>query len=160
MGKKGRALAALVEGHRASRDARPLHRLYGENNYQSIVLSPKRGRFVVCTRTDMTPHFLETPSVITTAEFSSHIVHECEGVCIKAVSRNCGIDLGTGARRNFGTVAESKVEMAWELGVERRATVLFVDEPPGWNGAKLTVWVDYTRHTASSRRRGRCEGAD
>ena len=139
----------LVEGRRASRDARPLHRLYGENNYQSIVLSPKRGRFVVCTRTDMTPHFLETPSVVTTAEFASHIVHECEGVCMKAVNRNCGISLGTGARINFGTVAESAVEKALAMAVERRATVLLVDEPPGWNGAKLTVWVDCTRHATS-----------
>ena len=54
-------------------------------------------------------------------------------------------------------MAESKVNIALALGVERWLTVLFVDEPSGWNGAKPTGCVDYR----DMQRRGGCEeGAD
>ena len=50
-------------------------------------------------------------------------------------------------------MAESKVNIALALGVERRLMVLFVDEPLGWNGMKPNGCVDYTRHAASWRMR-------
>ena len=67
----------------------------------------------------------------------------------KAGSKNRGFGLGAGTRGDFTTMAESKVNIALALGLERRLTVLFVDEPPGWNGMKPTGCVDYTRDAAS-----------
>ena len=49
----------------------------------------------------------------------------------------CGFGFDNGARGDFATVVESEVKLGLAWGVGRRA-VPFVDEPPGWNGVKLS----------------------
>ena len=49
-----------------------------------------------------------------------------------------GSSFKNGARGDFATVVESEVKLGLALGVGRRA-VPFVDEPPGWNGAKSSL---------------------
>ena len=61
-----------------------------------------RGRFVACTRTDKTSHFLKTPSAITTAGYPIHVVHEYKGVYLKPVCRDREIGLGTERLRDGG----------------------------------------------------------
>jgi hypothetical protein len=54
------------------------------SQYYSVIRSPKGGW--IRTRTNIeTQHFLETLSVITAAEYPSHVVHEGDGVCRNAV---------------------------------------------------------------------------
>ena len=87
------------------------------------------------------------------AEYPSHFVRDCEGVCLKAASRNHEIGLGTRARRDFATVAESKIEIALALGVKGQPTYLFVDDhrsEMGRNGLSALI-------KQGTRRRGGCK---
>ena len=90
------------------------------------------------TRTDKTPHFLETS-----------FVHEGEGVPESKIADSIE---GSG----HATMAENKFKIRLALGVERRPTDLFVDEPPGGNGVNPTKLI-----TRDTQRHGGCgEGAD
>ena len=119
----------VVKGSRPSR-MHPPHRLYGENDtshqfgYEKAELR---------TRTDRKPHFFETP-----------FVHEGEGVPESKIADSVE---GSG----HATMAENKFKIRLALRVERRPMVLFVDEPPGGNGAKQTTLI-----TRDTQRHGGC----
>ena len=76
-----------VEGRRASRNASTALSQRRKMILASSLVTKERA-VVARAHTNNTPHFLENPSVITAAEYLSHIVHEGDSRCPKDVSWN------------------------------------------------------------------------
>ena len=108
---------------------RPVYRLYGEDDTSQLFCHQREGSLSL-THAPIKHHTsLRHPLSSHRPNIQVTLPTNVE-VCLEAVSRNRGIGLGTGARRDFATVTESKVGIALGLGVERRRAALFVDETP------------------------------
>jgi hypothetical protein len=107
----------VVEGRPASQDASTASSLRWEMGI-SLAHSAahhREERWVARTRTDIeTPHVLETPFLIATAEYPSHIVDKGDGVCAKAVSRECA-PYGSLAPIHHGRRRGLDVHHIWEM---------------------------------------------
>ena len=103
----------VVEDRPASQDASTASSLRWKIGIS--LAHPVAHHWVAYTRTDIeTPHVLETPFLVTTAEYPGHIVRKGDGVCAKTVGGKCA-PYGSLAPIHDGWRRGLDVHHVWEM---------------------------------------------